>query len=81
MGMLRIMSPQGDNAVMWDQKQVETGDIEALEALREAERIFEEHKGKGATAFRVKPGSAAELLERFDPEADQIVIVPRVQGG
>jgi hypothetical protein len=66
---------------MWDQKQAETGDPEAQEAVREAERIFQEALKNGATAFRVSSGTPATKLDRFDPEADQIVMVPRVAGG
>ncbi len=81
MGILRVMSTSGDHTVTWDRKQAETGDPEALEAIREVERIFEEQRSQGATAFQVKPGMPAKKLERFDPEAEQIVVVPRVAGG
>ena len=81
MGKLRIMSPAGDHTVVWDEKQAEVGDPEALEAIREAERILEEELRNGATAFRVVPGAPAERVERLDPQAHQIVVVPRVAGG
>lgn len=81
MAKLRILSHQGDTAVEWDEKRAEVGDPEALEAVREAERIFEEHKAKGATAFKVAPGKPAEKLDRFDQAAEQIVMVPRIAGG
>ncbi len=81
MAKLRVMSTCGDRTVVWDPKQAETGDPAAQDAVREAERIFEEQRRQGATAFRVVPGAPALRLERFDPEADQIVVVPRVVGG
>ncbi len=81
MAKLRVLSHQGDTTVEWDEKKAEVGDPEALEAIREAERIFEEHKAKGATAFKVDPGKPAEKLERFDKTSEQIVMVPRVAGG
>jgi len=81
MGKLRILSFKGDRTVMWDQRRAETGDPEAEQAVREAERIFQEALRNGATAFRVSAGSPATKLDRFDPEADQIVVVPRVAGG
>jgi hypothetical protein len=81
MGKLRIMSSQGDETVVWDQDLVKTGDLDALEAVREAERIFEEQCRKGAIAFQVLPDTPPKRLERFDPEATQIVMVPRVVGG
>lgn len=81
MGKLRVLSIKGDRTVTWDQKQAQTGDQEALAAVREAERIFEEQLRRGATAFRVAPDGPAVRLDRFDPEADEIVAVPRVVGG
>jgi hypothetical protein len=65
----------------WDGRKVETGDLEALAAVREAERIFEAQRARGATAFRVAPGRPAERIDEFDPQAEQIVVVPRVAGG
>ena len=81
MGTLRVLSPAGDKPVLWDQEQAEVGDPEALKAVREAERIFEKQRSRGATAYRVEQGVPAKRLYRFDPEADQIVVVPRVMGG
>ncbi len=81
MGKLRVMFSRGDRAVVWDQKRAESGDSEALAAVREAERIFAEQLRRGATGFRVAPDAPAERLDRFDPQADQIVTVPRVVGG
>ncbi len=51
MGMLRIMSRRGDERVVWDLEKVETSDSEAVAAIREAERIFNEERARGATAF------------------------------
>ncbi len=81
MGMLRVMSRRGDDRVIWDTRQVATGDSEAVAAVREAERIFRDQKGRGATAFRVEQGQAPTRIEQFDPAAEQIVLVPRVVGG
>ncbi|HEX2987878.1 MAG TPA: hypothetical protein VHS06_06880 [Chloroflexota bacterium] len=81
MAKLRILSHQGDTSVEWDVSRAEVGDPEALEAIREAERIFEENRAKGATAFKVEPGKPAEKLERFDQTAEQIIMVPRIAGG
>jgi hypothetical protein len=80
-GMLRVMSRQGDDRVTWDVQQVLAGDPEAMAAVREAERIFHDQSARGATAFRVQPGSAPVRVDEFDQEAEQIVLVPRVVGG
>lgn len=75
MGKLRILSRLGDTTVSWDEK---TG---AEEAVREAARIFNRERTSGAIAFRVAPDVPAERIDTFDPQAEQIVIVPRIAGG
>ena len=81
MGMLRVMSRRGDDRVNWDQQKVLAGDLEAMAAVREAERIFAQERAKGATAFRVEPGKPIQRIDTFDETAEQIVLVPRVVGG
>ena len=81
MGMLRIMSRKGDERIVWDNNKASTNDLEALSAIREAERIFNEERARGATAFKVESGKTVERLETFDRTAEQIVMVPRVVGG
>lgn len=81
MGMLRVMSKRGDDKVAWDVKKVEVGDLEAMAAVREAERIFAEERTRGATAFKVETGKGPMRIEQFDPTAEQILMVPRVVGG
>jgi hypothetical protein len=81
MGQLRIMSHLGDTKVAWDARKATAGDPEAAAAVREAERIFAEQRAQGGTAFAVAPGERPKVIERFDPETEQIVIVPRIAGG
>lgn len=81
MGMLRVMSRRGDDRIVWDLNKVESHDPEAVAAIREAERIFNETRARGATAFRVEPGKTVERIDTFDRTAEQIVIIPRVVGG
>jgi hypothetical protein len=52
-----------------------------MAAVEEAERIFREERARGATAFRVEPGSPARRIDEFDRSAEQIVMVPRIAGG
>ncbi|MDQ3328637.1 MAG: hypothetical protein M3506_08970 [Chloroflexota bacterium] len=75
MGKLRILSKLGDTTVQWDTK------AGAEEAVREAKRIFKQELSSGSTAFRVSDAAPAERITCFDPQAEQIVIVPRVAGG
>ena len=91
-GMLRVMSKNGDDRLTWDSKEIQVGSSEALDpvaAVREAERItavrkarlaFEKEVAMGATAYRIDAGKPTRI-ERFDVTAEQIVIVPRVFGG
>jgi hypothetical protein len=79
--MLRVMSRRGDDRIIWDSQKVNESDSVAVSAIREAERIFNEERKKGATAFKVEPGQAVERIEKFDGTAEQIILVPRVVGG
>ena len=81
MAVMRILSNQGDTRYEWDVGRVQLGDAEAVAAVREAERIFAQQRARGATAFKVWPGRPAERLDRFDPRAEQVVMVPRIAGG
>jgi hypothetical protein len=81
MSILRVLTQRGDERVSWDPRDVAAGDPEALAAVREAERIFARARGRGAAAFAVRKGQPARRIEALDPEAQQIVMVPRVVGG
>ena len=81
MGMLRVISKRGDDRVHWAEQDALAGDAEANAAIREAERIFERERARGATAYRLEAGKPVERLEQFDPQASQIIMVPRVAGG
>lgn len=81
MGVLRVLSHHGDDRVTWDRAAVKAGDVEAIAAVREAERIFAEQRARGATAVRAQPHGPAQRIDTFDPEAEQIVMIPRVVGG
>ena len=78
---LRVLSARGDTVLEWDERKLQTGDPEALAAVREAERIFEEQRARGATAFKVAPDKPAQRIDTFDRTAEQIIMVPRVAGG
>ncbi len=81
MGMLRVISKRGDDRMQWSEQDALAGDTMAIAAIREAERIFADERARGATAFRLDPGKPVERLEQFDPQAEQIILVPKVVGG
>ena len=79
--MLRVMSRRGDDRITWDSQKVNANDSEAVAAIREAERIFNEERKKGATAFKVGSDQPVERIEKFDGTAEQIILIPHVVGG
>jgi len=81
MGMVRVISKHGDDRVQWNEQDAQVGGAEAMAGIREAERIFAQERARGATAFRVEAGKPTERIELFDPQAEQIILVPRVIGG
>jgi hypothetical protein len=81
MGLLRVIWETGDDRVQWNEQDAQAGDSLAMAAIREVERIFTRERARGAKAFRVAPGKPAERIEQFDPQAEQIILVPRVIGG
>ena len=81
MGMVRVISKRGDDRVQWNEQDAQAGDAEAMAAIREAERIFTQERAREATACLVEAVKQAERREQFDPQAGQIILVPRVIGG
>lgn len=74
MGLLRVLCGRGDVKVEWD--------TERAEAVREAERIFRENAARGYAAFKVEDKvENATRIEDFDPEAREIIQIPRIVGG
>ncbi len=81
MGMLRVISKHGDDRVQWNEQDAQAGNAKAMAAIREAESIFAQERTRGATAFHVEAGKPTKRIEQFDPQAEQIILVPRVIGG
>ena len=81
MSRLRVISAEGDRTVVWDREKVEAGDPEAIAAVKEAERIFNEARSRGGVAFKVKANEPGERIDTFDEKAEQIIVVPRMVGG
>jgi len=75
------MSRQGDTSVTWDVAAARAGDPAAIAAVEEAERILNEERKKGGTAFAVRPGTTPVRIDQLDREAEEIIVVPRVIGG
>ena len=70
---LSIMNRTGHSVVTWD--------TEAEAAIAEAERVFQEHRAKGYSAFKQEAGEMVGPIQDFDREADEILLVPNIVGG
>ncbi|MFI5273849.1 MAG: hypothetical protein ACHQ4H_12520 [Ktedonobacterales bacterium] len=82
MGMLRMLSRQGDTQITWDSAAVRSGDPAAMAAIEAAERIFAAERERGATAFVVRGAGAPPVrIEQLDREAEEIILVPSIIGG
>jgi len=74
----RILSKEkGDERIVWDS--------DSLNEINEARRLFDQLRDKGLVAHRVGvDGRAeAEIIDEFDPLAEEILFLPRqlVAGG
>jgi hypothetical protein len=50
-------------------------------AVAEAERRFKELTGAGFTAAKRLEGGGSEVVKSFDPTAEEMLFIPRLQGG
>ena len=74
MGVQIVMDRSGDTRHEFD-----TADPKAV-AL--AERRFKELTGKGFRAVALaKDGGPGQILGRFDPQEEQTLFIPQLQGG
>lgn len=74
-GTMSVMDGTGDTKSTWDSDKPEE--------VEEARRTFDNLKAKGYSAFRVtaRDGSKGEEMKTFDPEAEAVIMVPRMVGG
>lgn len=76
-GQLHIFDPRKGHATV-------TWDIEAEEAVKEAERIFNEKMSEPTQRYAYKVpqgGGTAERVREFDPTAKEIYIIAPMVGG
>lgn len=65
----------GDTKLMWSSDKPDEVDA--------ARTTFDKLVAKGYVAFRAegKDGHQGEKITKFDPEAERIILIPRMQGG
>jgi hypothetical protein len=73
-GEIAIMDSTGDTKTIWDKS--------SPDEVENAKATFDRLTAKGYTAFRVdKKGNKDGQMREFDPNAESIIFVPRMQGG
>lgn len=71
---IRTMGSVGDTKLVWDSDNED-------EAAN-ARRTFDDLKKKGYAAFAVAAkGAKGEQIQKFDPDAQSLIMVPPIQGG
>lgn len=73
--VMRVMDPvAGDLKVVWDPENSDEVD--------HAQKTFDEMREKGFTAYSVdRKGEQAEVVTKFDPDAEALILAPAVVGG
>lgn len=73
--IMAIMDRTGDTKLIWNRDNPDE--------VENARRTFKDLTKKGYTAFRVegKDGKQGEKMNDFDPDAERIILAPRMQGG
>ncbi len=74
MGELRELSQQGDTKIIWD--------VEEKAEVKVARDVFDKLKKKGYYAYQVKgSGKKGEVIDKFDPAVEKIIMAPPMAGG
>ena len=73
--VMRRLDDHGDTETRWEPDD--------KESLRKARNQFALHMEEGGMAFSVPtdPREPAEVIRKFDPEATEIILAPRLVGG
>lgn len=73
-GTMAVLNETGDVKTVWD------ADNEA--EVQAARKTFDELRAKGFAAYKVnRSGEKGEVIRKFDPEAEAIILAPPMVGG
>jgi hypothetical protein len=73
-GELSVLDKTGDTKIIWDSARRDEVDA--------ARRAFDDLKAKGYLAYSVtKKGDKDEVIKKFDPDAERIIMAPPLVGG
>jgi len=71
---MSIMNDEGDTTCTWDPSNAES--------VGAAQETFDSYRSRGHRPARMgADGSTGAFMDSFDPEAEDIVFVPPLQGG
>jgi len=74
MSEMQIMDPTGHLTVSWNVSN--RAEVDA------AEEAFDKFTDEGYSAFRVgKGGERGVRIDTFDPDAEQMILLPQLRGG
>lgn len=73
--LMETMGPEGDTKTIWDPSNQDEVD--------NARRTYENLVDKGYRPFYAigKNGAQGEPMDKFDPEAGRLILIPPLQGG
>jgi hypothetical protein len=74
-GLMSTLDRSGDTRHMWDRNNPDE--------VAAARSLFEELTGAGHIAYRAvgKRGTQGEVIRKFDPDAERIILVRQLVGG
>lgn len=73
-GTMRVIDHTGDTKIIWDSEK--KAEVDA------ARKTFDELRAKRYNAYAVKKnGEQGEIIEKFDPDAEKIILAPPMSGG
>lgn len=71
---MSVMGEEGDTKIEWDPTK--------KDEVEQAKKTFQELTKKGYLAFRLcEEGNRGEQLDKFDKEAERIILVTPMAGG
>lgn len=70
MGILRVLNHQGDGTVTWE--------VDNPVQIKAAEIVFEKMRSLGAAVY---DEDKEEMIDKFRPEAEKLLVIPPVAGG
>ena len=74
MGTLAVMDGTGDTKTVWD--------ANSPDEVAAAKATFDSLKAKGYYAYSVEEGGGkGEIVHKFDPSAERLIMAPPIAGG